>query len=296
VSPKDSVNTTPHSDWSLEVTGFTGYSDAKLNWSIGGGLERVPNYLSELTWRDLKIWQEGLSAEVTFKDRWVLKLSGAYGSMFDGTSQDSDYDGFNRTRESTRSYADTRGYTVDASALLGVRFHLFQERLVLTPSLGYSYQRQQVNDTNGITVLDVGFHDLGPFGGLNDFYTTRWNAGVLDLDGRWNLNSRWTVLFGSRLGLGAYEGTAVWNLRSDFQQNPSFRHTTNSAIEFGARLGAEYEFAAQWSLRFMVSYEKNWSRNGLEQNYLTGGEVFPQAFNGAQWRSVDYLVAIRHQF
>ncbi|MFA5259602.1 MAG: hypothetical protein WC450_00045 [Candidatus Omnitrophota bacterium] len=81
-----------------------------LVWSIGypGG----PNILSELTWDDVESIQLKGRADLTFYDHFVLDGMYAYGDVYDGTNQDSDYLGDFRTYEFSRSRNDSTEMTL----------------------------------------------------------------------------------------------------------------------------------------------------------------------------------------
>ena len=83
------------------VTG--GYRVDDLNWNIAGDINgNNPNIISELTWDDLESYQLKFQGRLVWPNLIALRGSLAYGWLFDGKNQDSDYSGDNRTFEYSR--------------------------------------------------------------------------------------------------------------------------------------------------------------------------------------------------
>ena len=89
---------------------LAGYRIDQLDWNIAGNNAGTnPNILSELTWKDLEIYQVQFKPSVTLGNshrggvRYHLRGMLGWGSIVDGSNQDSDYAGDNRTLEFSRS-------------------------------------------------------------------------------------------------------------------------------------------------------------------------------------------------
>ena len=279
--------------WQTTVRVLSGYEQAKLDWSIPNG-NQAPDILSELTWDDLEIWNNQLEIDFARPASWRIHMAASYGSIFDGHNQDSDYLYSGRQGEFSRSYAEVGGYTASASALIGYQFLFQGDRLTLTPSIGYRFDRQQMEDSDGYQAVDWISGDLGPFPGLDSTYRADWHTGVLDLDSTFALTDKLSLLAGASFGLGTYRGEAVWNLREDFEQNPSFRHSADSYAAT-ARLGLRYQITPSLAISGLAVFNHSWTDDGSETIYLPDGAV-SNGFNGATWESLGFMLGAEMTF
>ena len=272
---------------------LSGYEQAKLDWSIPNG-NQAPDILSELTWDDLEIWNNQLEFDLARPASWRVHLSASYGSIFDGRNRDSDYLYSGRQGEFSRSYADVGGYTVSASALVGYQFLFLGDRLTLTPSLGYRFDRQKMEVANGYQVIDMFYGVLGPFPGLDSSYRADWHTGIVDLDSTFALTDKLSLLAGASFGVGTYRGEAVWNLRTDFEQGPSFRQSAD-AYAVIARLGLRYQISPTLAISGQTFLNYSWTDDGSETNYLPSGAE-SNGFNGANWESLGFMLGAELAF
>jgi outer membrane protein Pom len=156
-------------DFKSTFAGTFGYRSDDLRWNIAGDTEgNNPNILSELEWEDLGIFQIKGSNVTVFRGVY-LKGSLAYGWIFSGDVQDSDYLGDNRALEFSRSNNNADdGNTMDASMGIGYQF-LFRSGFIgISPMIGYSHHEQNLIMTDGNqTVASIPTPPLGGFEGLN---------------------------------------------------------------------------------------------------------------------------------
>jgi len=158
--------------WSFDA----GYRIDDFDWSIAGNAPpafggNFVNVLSELTWSDLEIFQVEFGIGKLFPNRIMLKGSLAYGLIFDGENQDSDYAGNNRTLEFSRSNNSTDdGNTADGSIGLGYYLPLLSDSFGITPLIGYSFHALHLKITEGFQTIPP----FGPFPGLNSSYDALW--------------------------------------------------------------------------------------------------------------------------
>jgi Protochlamydia outer membrane protein len=136
------------------VTG--GYRVDDLNWNIAGDINgNNPNIISELTWDDLESYQLKFQGRLVWPNLIALRGSLAYGWLFDGKNQDSDYSGDNRTFEYSRSNNATDDDRVwDASLAVGYPFRFGRTVIgTFTPLAGYSHHEQQLNISDGFQTI-----------------------------------------------------------------------------------------------------------------------------------------------
>lgn len=198
-----------------------------LRWNIAD-TDGTPNILSELAWTNIEIAELKLRGDHTANSGWHVRATTAYGWIYDGKNQDSDYNGNGRTLEFSRSNNDAKnGNTLDVSLALGHRFRINQDAaqppIYLIPLLGYSQHEQQLRITNGHQTIPA----TGAFAGLNSTYRTKWKGPWLGLEllgeGANNLSSFLLVEY----HIADYYAEANWNLRTDFQHPKSFEHWAN---------------------------------------------------------------------
>ena len=146
----------------------TGYRVDDLDWNIAGDINgNNPNIISELEWEGLKSFQLKIANKTVFNQLFLLRGSLAYGWIFDGENQDSDFLGDNRTFEFSRSNNNSDdGNVMDASFGLGWQFTFGRSDFVMAPVIGYSYHEQNLTMTDGYQTIPP----FGPFSGLDSTY------------------------------------------------------------------------------------------------------------------------------
>jgi hypothetical protein len=276
-----------------------GYRNDDLDWNIAGDSSgNNPNILSELTWSDLEIFQLEFAVERNFPNRLKLKGSLAYGFIFDGENQDSDYLGNNRTLEFSRSNnsADD-GNTSDVSIGLGYSIPLLREDFIVTPLVGFSFHGQNLTITEGFQTIPL----LGPFPGLNSSYDARWygpwvglelNARIYNRDGT---SLAHEILFGIEYHWADYYAEANWNLRAVFAHPKSFEHEADgSGIVLGA--GYNYFFNPQWSLGISGKYQEWETDPSIHRIFLAVGGEVETRLNEVNWESFSLMFGVTYRF
>ncbi len=290
--PPTAMVTKAESAWDGSLSLDSGWSQDHFEWSLSGDLSgQNPNILSELDWRHLNIVKIGAQGEITFHKIWHLDLSGGYGWIASGGNRDSDYYFDNHSGEFSRSVADTRGSRVDADAIIGRDFQI-NSKFTLTPQIGFTYHRLNLNDRNGVQVIDTELHDVGPFAGLDSEYNASWWGPTFGLQAKVQLAEKWRLLLGARFELLRYKANADWNLRSDFI---NFR---DSARGTGWLLtaGIEWDFAQQWTLALLGDYGYRKTGSGTDDTLLNDHSHDLTHFNGAVWESLGVRVIATYKF
>lgn len=274
----------------------TGYRQDNLDWNIAGDINgNNPNILSELTWTDLEIFQLEFGLERRFKRNFKLGGTLAYGLIFDGQNQDSDYLGDNRTLEFSRSNNSADGDdTWDLSVAFGYEFLFGSGTIGLTPLFGLSYHAQKLQITDGFQTIPP----LGPFPGLNSSYDASWYGPWTGLDFFFGIlrKDRMTLRHEFKFGVeyhfyAEYYAKANWNLRSDFAHPKSFEHETDgSGIIFKG--GYKYFFDARWSLDFNGKYQKWETDPGIDRVFFSNGTVVETRLNEVNWDSYSLMIGV----
>lgn len=283
-------------DWKV----LSGYRRDKLIWNIASDVTGLstPNVLSELKWDPLRITQIKTQGTLTFADRFVLDGKGAYGWIYDGDNQDSDYLGDNRTLEFSRSNNETNDDDVfDISAGGGIRFPFVLSNddgdaydFCLTVLGGYSYHQQNLIITDGLQTIPA----TGAFNGLRSTYETEWKGpwagGQIDVSYR-----KLSGYFRLEYHDVDYYAQADWNLRSDFQHPKSYEHIAEGTglIYSG---GVAYHINNRWRLNAEADFYDWESDSGLDRTFLSNGTTAETRLNEVRWESLAVMLGLTYSF
>ncbi len=276
----------------FSLTLDTGWREDDLEWTIAGDSHgHHPNILSDLEWKDVEIVPVALMAEVKLRDGWRVEIGGEYGWMTDGRNRDSDYDSSDRRDEFSRSYADTRGHTIDAEFALGHDLRPVARVITFTPWLGLDYHQQHLNDRNGLQVIDKEFGDLGPFQGLDSVYQAEWFGVMAGLDASVRLSDSTRLKLAARYEHFTYEAEADWNLRSDLS---GFSHRANGD---GWRLcaGLEWDIAPRWTLELRGEWSLFQTHAGVDHTDFSDGTTDETRLNEVEWGSVAVRAGVTYR-
>lgn len=292
-----------------------GYRADQLDWSIAGDYSgQNPNILSELTWSDLEILQLQLDGFVETKDLLWLETKTlflgtlAYGSIYSGNNQDSDYAGDNRTLEWSRSnnQADD-GFTFDVSGAFGPKYELVPEKIFLTPLIGYSVHIQDLSIKDGQqTVSDDVIHDayfnpaedpwpVGAIPGLDSSYRAYWYGPWLGLNLQLTPVEKWSFEFSGEYHIVELFAEADWNLRSNLAHPVSFEHEAHgTGLVFA--LKSCYELSQQWALIFSGNVQSWQTGDGVDTTYYANGSRGGTRVNEVNWSSYALMLGLRYGF
>ena len=283
----------------------TGYRQDSLNWSIEGP-DGFPNILSELKWKDIKLWQVSARAKQTLLGL-CLNAEADYAFAFEGKNRDSDYLGDNRTLEFSRSYSDaSNGHAFDLSASLGWNINFFISPLSICPQIGFSYHEQHFTMRDGVYEIDLFNGNNGPFDGLDSSYTARWQGPWIGVESCFCLYCPLSIYGGVRASALRYNARGHWNLRTDFADD--FRHEGYGYGLFG-RLGVQYEFAPCIAIGILGSYQEFRVCHGHDRMYfnvdfvdgngnsiVSGVESSSTRLHQVEWRSFRIQIYLALNF
>ena len=284
----------------------TGYRTDKLNWHIAGNREGSdPNILSELTWSDLKIVQLKLASRAVIWDRVYLRGEFTYGTVASGDNRDSDYNGDNRTQETSRSLNGVDGNDVwDASVGIGPRFSFFDSTVEVCPMLGYAVSEQDLNLVDGYQAVSNQPPDtppVGPIAGLDSRYETRWKGPWLGVDLLFSTPCthgpfrRVGVTFTGEYHWVDYDADANWNLRSDLDHPVSFSHTAEGS---GVVVGATFRFETgnRWEIEVGMNSKRMTTKAGWDRIYYSDGTTAGTRLNRVRWHALTVEAGVSYRF
>lgn len=277
--------------WSLDA----GYRQDDLEWSFAlPGID--PR--SELTWRDIESFQVAFGLQRRFFRDFRLKGAFAYAVTFDGQNQDSDYNGNDRTLEFSRSNnATDDGDLWDISLGLAYDIRLFSDRFLLSPLLGYAFNDQNLQISDGVQTLPP----LGPFQGLDSSYDSTWYGPWIGLELQYNsCGSRvpppgYEILFGLEYHLANFEAAADWNLRPDLAHPKSFEQDAEG--DGWVLTGAfNYLFNSRWGVNLTGKYQRRETDAGTHRFFFSDGSSYATRLNEVIWKSVAVTLGVTCRF
>ena len=272
--------------------GGMGQRKGELRWNIASDASgnKTPNILSELTFADLSIFEIQGGVDIRF-NRGMLRNFRIEGHIKSGTNSDglvtdSDYYDDNRTNEYSRSESNPDGSTTfDGKFIIGYEMQ-WSEHIVITPLIGYRYNRQSLKMKDGEQILDTRpvALSLGPFSSeLNSTYEAEWNSAIFGLDTQYRTHKH-QFSFRLEFTISDYYAEANWNLRSDFAHPKSFAHWakgTGNNIEF------KYQYNLSPLFSLWISYRlEDWKTNeGDDVVYFADGTKAGTQLNEVVWES-----------
>lgn len=277
-----------------------GFREDDLRWDIAGtSVGTNPNVLSELTWSAVRSAQLSGFARAYFNNRWYLEADAGYGRIFSGDVQDSDFLSNNRQDEFSRSHADAnKGHMFDGQFALGYQFGQRNGRLgssmLFIPVVGYAYNSQDLSMTNGIQVIPASLQ--GPFDGLNSEYNARWFGPFIGFRAQYDRNRNFGVFMSYDYHEAQYRAEAIWNLRPDFAQDPSFKHRADGQ---GHVLGAGVRFTPwkKWTVAIEGEYRKWKTDPGHDVVFASSfGLTGSTRLNSVKWDSWSVMLTPMFRF
>lgn len=253
----------------IDVT--DGYQRENFHWSIAGNSNgQNPDVFSELKW--MKLGGQSLAANLQWNVYQKFVFYADYNRLFitSGTVNDSDYSGDHR---SDRTYNETfdagKGHTVGWAA--GAGYQLVNHRLLkLVTFAGYNQNRQ---------VLFL-YGDANRFPDLNSSYSTAWKGVFIKATAAIKLTDKLKFNADVTYSQVNYNATGNWNLITTFKHPVSYHHHANGyGINGGGTLS--FDITKNIAVQAGAGYLHWQTGNGIDQLYLSSGEIDKTQMNGA---------------
>ncbi len=281
-----------------------------LDWSIAGN---NTNVLSELTWESVDSYQLSLANRSRYKRHLYVRGHLSYSWIRDGRVRDSDYGADDRSDEFSRSISETNDDDLwDVSLGGGYAFYFADDRLMVAPMIGFSYNKQNFRIENGRQVISADNPystnpgdnppPVGPLSSeLNSTYFARWMGPWVGCDVRYRLDGQMPYRPPMELGLAIevhwadYYGEGNWNLRDDLEHPKSFEHETTG---FGVRLAGDavIHCSDRWSVTIMAEYQDWTSEAGTDRIFTVFDGTLKTRLNEVNWSSTSILLGAVYQF
>ncbi len=162
--------------------------------------------------------------------------------------------------------------------------------IALEGLFGWFHYKDELDMTNGVQVIPP----IGPFGGLNSEYYFEWQGFKTGLKFEEDFIERPSRF---RYGLGVkawaallwgvdYGGEGVWNLRTDWTQNPSFQHEANG-YGFEGQIGLFYSPFNHFKIE-LAYHVLSLKADGTETIFFSDGTI--------AYTDLDEVSSNRHGF
>ncbi|NOR68473.1 MAG: TonB-dependent receptor [Methylomarinum sp.] len=286
-------------DIQVEFYADAGYRQDEFDWNKAHP-SGTPNVLSELSWNDIEIAVIEIGTRVQTPSNWVMDARFAYGTIFDGDNQDSDWFGNNRTDEFSRSNNNAdEGNTIDTSIGFGYQLTVapsparFKKPILsFTPKIGFSYHAQNFTITDGFQTIPA----TGNFAGLDSSYDASWYGPWIGFDSELSIADWYSLTTTLEYHYAYYEGSANWNLRTDFAHPISFEQEAEGS-GLVASLGSQFRLSRDLSLNVSVDYQ-DWraDKKGIDKIFFADGSTAEMKFNEVNWQSMGANIGLRYQF
>ncbi|MBI3398705.1 MAG: hypothetical protein HY026_05685 [Deltaproteobacteria bacterium] len=272
-------------------------------WDIAGTKSGgPPNILSELEFLGLESTVYEIYGGIR-QGRGALTLGYGFGSMHGGISKDSDYLRDNRQGLFSLSTADADGkdwnnlnyWNIDYSyRLLTNELEEYYNERYLDMLIGYQEWHEKITMTNGVQKFGG---TLGPFSGLNSKYEFIWRSMRIGLEGGLPIYKGF-LLKGNTIFIpyNKYEGRGIWNLRTDFRQDPSFEHKASGGSGVQLEASLLYYIYSELSMDFGYRYWYIQSGKGDDTTYFSNGSVSVTQFNEAANERQGFFLDIKYIF
>ncbi|MFQ5328367.1 MAG: hypothetical protein ACE5D4_00060 [Thermodesulfobacteriota bacterium] len=285
-------NKKPPTPLSFFVGERTWISTGDNEWSIAqiGG---TPDILSELEFLDLDSTVEEIYGGFRSGAAAVTVRFG-YGNMEGGIYRDSDYlsndrqDIFSLSTGAAdgKDWNDLYYFNAEYSyRFLAGKTKAGRTTTYLGLIAGYQQWHEEVTMTNGfqgVCVAPTCTVGTGAIAGLNSHYTFDWKSFRIGVEGSLPLyggvNLKGTTVF---IPYTSYSGEGIWNLRSDFKQNPSFTHEANGG--YGVEIDASLAYRIWKNFEIEAGY-RYWfikSGKGTDTTFSSSGAISTTQLNEA---------------
>lgn len=265
---------------SFPIDGFTGRSELEFQdidstlYTIGA---RIKPYLYFVT----------------------LDIRYASGDISSATGTDSDWiDSYLFSKSEFDIDGDTQYWSLDLYLLLypyrgritgwGTGEKKPPHLTTLEAFFGRFHYKDELDITNGVQVIPP----TGSFSGLNSEYYFEWEGFKSGLKFEWDFvkkPSSFLYALGFRTHVGFlfgvdYEGEGIWNLRTDWAQNPSFKHEADG-YGFEGQIGLFYTPFKHFKMELAYHY-LNLDADGTERIFFSDGTTYDT--------NLDDVSSIRH--
>lgn len=251
----------------VTTTVSSGIALDRLEWTIGPS-SSFP--ISELVFEGT-IWQTTFTTQwASDASRWFFEGTAGFGSVLSGSVVDSDFSLPQMQGLSSRSDSDIDGHNSLLFSLEGGYRIWTTDRWVVSLISGFTWTQVRYQIKNGDQTFPSGGANLS---GLNSEYRARWYGPNIGF--RWNTDLRPLPLFffleGRFWPVIQYSGKGTWNLRADFEQDPSFTHKDDNGYGGDVTATLRYPITNHWILEGGWTGRFLRTSNGTDRTFFSNG-------------------------
>lgn len=275
----------------------SGYRQDILNWNISGG-KNGPNVLSELKWKDLKIWETYGELKISIPFCIYLRSYADYGKICAGKNQDIDYLSNNRRNIFSLSHSKAnKGEVFDFSCGLGWQHSFFCGKIKIAPLLGFSKHVQHLRIIHGSLVIDsLDPSNQGPLPNLHSNYRTQWRGPWAGIDFSITPFQKWELFGSYEYHWSFFKASGHWNLRHDFFKN--FKHSGHGQGSL-FKMGLNYSLFCWCHLGILFKYQTMRITHGTDTIFFMNDGIRDKAktcVNQVNWHSFSVLSFVGCKF
>ena len=258
----------PLTGYGAVTTSFnSGLALDTLEWTIGP-TSSFP--ISELSF-EASSWQSTVNLQWADEaSPWFVEGTAGMGWVFSGEVVDSDFALPNKQGLFSRRVSEVNGHN---SLLLevGSGYRVWTtDRSVVALTAGFAWTQIRFQIENGEQTVPPGGADLS---GLNSEYRARWYGPTVGF--RWMADLKPVPLFllleGRYWPVVWYRGKGTWNLRTDFEQTPSFTHKDDNGYGGDITATLRYPITTQWMVDAGWTGRFLRTSNGTDRTFFSNG-------------------------
>ena len=251
----------------VTTTGSSGIALDTLEWTIGSSSSFAVSKLDFET----TSWQNSFNVQwAPDTSPWFLEGTAGFGYVFSGSVVDSDYSLPHQQGVFSRSESDINGHHSLLFSLDSGYDIWTTDRWVVSLITGFTWTQVRYQIENGEQTIPAGGADLS---GLNSEYRARWYGPTLGF--RWNTDLRPLPLFffleGRYWPIIQYRGKGTWNLRTDFEQSPSFTHQDDNGYGGDVTALLRYPITNHWMVEGGWTGRFLRTSNGTDRTFFSDG-------------------------
>lgn len=287
----------------VQVKAQGGYRHDNFKWEISNPLQKELPVLSRLTWKDLEIFEMGLSAQALLAEQWMLSLSGDYGWILKGKNRDADFripKGTHKIEEYSRSDNNAgNGNVWDMGIRLGYPCgDPCQVRWI--PYVGFSGHAQNLrfNKLHFKIKLDIPEWE-GTTRHSSARYDARWWGPSIGLGVEKEFFECTQVYFAGEFRWLEYHGTGRWGKSKALLKGPF--HQTGSGPGAAVFAGFDTALCGPWNLGLEFQFQMAQVKHGKDRyKYQKSGtstiREHTLSLRSVHWQSLSLLLSITRSF
>lgn len=251
----------------VTTTVSSGIAQDTLEWTIGPS-SSFP--VSELVFESTS-WQNTFNVQwVDDTGLWFFEGTSGFGYVFSGSVVDSDFSLPQMQGLFSRSDSDIGGHNSLLFSLDGGYRIWTTDRWVVWLISGFTWTQVRYQIENGDQTFPSGGADLSD---LNSEYRARWYGPTIGF--RWTTDLKPVPLFlfleGRFWPIIQYSGKGNWNLRTDFEQSPSFTHKDDNGYGGDVTATLRYPITNHWIVEGGWTGRFLRTSNGTDRTFFSDG-------------------------